>query len=62
MTQKIEGIAAVREVRKRISREHDNDPKRLVEYFMGLQERHADRLLGNVDQRGATAPIAPRRS
>jgi hypothetical protein len=38
-------ISRVREVRQRISREFDNDPKKLVEYYMQLQERHKDRIL-----------------
>ena len=38
-------IARVREVRQRISREFDNDPKKLVEHYMQLQERHKDRFL-----------------
>lgn len=58
MTQKDEGIAAVREVRERISREHDNDPKRLIEYLMRLQEQHADRLLKDAGQQGDAADDA----
>ena len=42
-------IARVREVRHRISRQFDNDPKKLVEHYMQLQERHKDRLLDNVE-------------
>lgn len=61
MTQRDQGMAAVREVRERISREHDNDPKRLVEYLMRLQKRHADRLLGSAGQQGEAADDAPRR-
>ena len=38
-------IASIREVRHRISKQFDHDPKRLVEYYMQLQERHKDRLL-----------------
>ena len=38
-------IARVREVRHRISKQFDHDPKKLVEYYMQLQERHKDRLL-----------------
>ena len=38
------GVEAVRRAREAISREHDNDPKRLVEYYVALQERHKDRL------------------
>ena len=35
----------IREVRHRISQECDHDPKKLVEYYMRLQERHKERLL-----------------
>ena len=42
-------IARVREVRQRISRQFDNDPKKLVEHYMQLQERHKDRLLDSAD-------------
>jgi hypothetical protein len=38
-------IARIREVRHRISKQFDHNPKRLVEYYMQLQERHKDRLL-----------------
>jgi hypothetical protein len=40
-----EGIRAVREVRKKISAEFDNDPQRLVEHYLVEQEKHQDRLL-----------------
>lgn len=38
------GLEPTREVRKKISREHGNDPRRLVEYYMAYQRRFADRL------------------
>lgn len=38
-------IARIRDVRHRISKQFDHDPKKLVEYYMQLQERHKDRLL-----------------
>jgi len=41
-------VARVREVRQRISRQFDNDPKKLVEHYMQLQERHKDRLLDSA--------------
>jgi len=52
----------VREARERLSREYDNDPKRLVEYLMRIQERHADRLLKAAGQQGDAADDASRRS
>jgi hypothetical protein len=44
------GIEAVRRAREEISREHDNDPRRLVEYYMALQERHKERLINGAGQ------------
>jgi len=38
------GLEPTREVRTRISREHGNDPRRLVAYYMEYQQRFADRL------------------
>lgn len=38
------GLETTRTIREKISREHDNDPRRLVEYYMSYQKRFADRL------------------
>lgn len=38
------GLEATRAVRQAISREHGNDPRRLVEHYFKYQERFADRL------------------
>jgi hypothetical protein len=38
-------IDEVREVRLRISQEFGNDPRRLVEHYMELQKKYADRLI-----------------
>ncbi len=38
------GLEPTREVRTRISREHGNDPRRLVAYYMDYQRRFTDRL------------------
>lgn len=38
-------IAAIREVRHRISAEVGHDPKKLVEYYQKLQQSHSDRLV-----------------
>ena len=40
-----EGIRAVRDVRKKISAEYDNDPQKLVEHYITEQQKHQDRLL-----------------
>ena len=49
------GLDATRAVRAKISREHGNDPRRLVEYYIRYQGRFANRL------RPAPAPDRRRR-
>ena len=39
-------ITRIHEVRHRISKQFDHDPKKLVEYYMRLQARYGDHLLG----------------
>jgi hypothetical protein len=41
-------IDEIRAVRSRISAQFNHDPDKLVEYYMELQKRHANRLVGNV--------------
>jgi hypothetical protein len=41
-------IDEIREVRRRISARFDHDPKKLVEHYIDLQERHGERLIRNV--------------
>lgn len=48
-----EGIQAVRDVRKKISAEFDNDPKKLVEHYMVEQEKYHNRLLRPAQQAGS---------
>jgi len=38
------GLEATRAIREKIAREHGNDPRRLVEYYLKYQERFAERL------------------
>jgi hypothetical protein len=38
------GLEVTRAIREKIAREHGNDPRRLVEYYLGYQERFAERL------------------
>jgi len=40
----------IRRVRHEISAEFGHDPYKLVEYYIGLQEQHRDRLVGVHDQ------------
>jgi hypothetical protein len=39
------GIAPVREVREAVSRSVGNDPARLVDYYIALQQRFAGQLV-----------------
>lgn len=39
-------IDEIRQVRHQISERFDHDPVRLVAYYMELQKRHKDRLIG----------------
>ena len=38
-------IDEIRQVRQGISARFDHDPKRLVDYYMKMQERHRERLI-----------------
>lgn len=38
-------LQRVRKARMAISAQCDHDPKKLIEYYMNLQERHRDRLV-----------------
>jgi len=49
-------MVRVRKARCQISEECGNDPKRLVEYFMKLQERHKDRLVNTTDTKAHKLP------
>ena len=39
-------ITRIHEVRHRISKQFDHDPKKLVEHYMRLQAQYRDHLLG----------------
>lgn len=56
------GIEAVRRAREDISREHGNDPRKLVEYYMALQARHKERLIDGASRQADAAgrPTADR--
>ena len=41
-------LAQIRRIRHEISEEFGHDPNRLVDYYIGLQNSHADRLLETV--------------
>jgi hypothetical protein len=48
----------IRRVRHEISAECGHDPYKLVEYYMGLQEQHRDRLVGTRDDATTRKPAA----
>lgn len=52
------GLQATRDIRLKISRELENDPRRLVEYYMKYQRRFGDRLCPAPDA-DATEPLVP---
>lgn len=43
-------LVRVRKAHCQISEECGNDPQRLVEYYMKLQERHRDRLVHSTSR------------
>lgn len=47
-------IQAVRDARHRISETVDHDPRKLVEYYRQLQERHHERLIAKPKQSSTT--------
>jgi len=59
MQKEDEGIQAVRDVRKAISAEFDDDPDKLVEHYIAEQEQHRDRLLRPVAAQPADAADRP---
>ena len=44
-------IAAIRDARHRISQSVGHDPRKLVEHYRRLQERHAERLISRDEPR-----------
>ena len=55
-------IDEIREVRRRISARFDNDPERLVAYYMELQKQYGDQLLDSTqDQRPTEIDPVPAR-
>ena len=47
-------IKAVRDARHRISELVDHDPRKLVEHYRQLQNRHQDRLVSRPRQKAET--------
>lgn len=49
------GLEPTRAIREKISAEHGNDPRRLIEHYIEYQIQFADRLRWAVDSDPATA-------
>ena len=47
-------IQAVRDARRRISKTVGHDPRKLVEHYRQLQERHRDRLVSQPSPEAGT--------
>jgi len=54
-------VTRIRAARHAISARHGHDPRRLVAYYVQLQERHADRLLHHDERRVTAARVAEER-
>jgi len=54
-TQNDPTLDRIRRVRHEISAECGHDPHKLVEYYIGLQEQHRDRLVGTRASAGKSA-------
>ena len=44
-------IAKIREVRHRISEEHDHDPRKVIRYYIEMQKQYQDRLVKGSDSK-----------
>jgi len=51
-------IDEIREARRRISERCDNDPAKLVEYYIQLQEQYRDRMLDEAKAANRSDPSA----
>lgn len=51
-------IAKIREVRHRISAEHDHDPRKVVEYYIEMQKQYRERLVASsTDEEQHSQPV-----
>lgn len=57
--EEMDSLRAVREVRERISAEFENDPEKLVAYYIEQQKRHSTRLLAEVSPRQSDPADGP---
>ncbi len=54
-----EGIQAVRDIRRKISKEYANDPGKLIDHYLAEQEHYQERLLRPVAAQPADAAERP---
>ena len=52
-------IEAVRAARRKISREHDHDPARLLQHYLELQQKFSARLIHGPEQQTEDAAQQP---
>jgi hypothetical protein len=51
-------IAKIREVRHRISAEHDHDPRKVVAYYIEMQKQHLERIVKSPgDEEKQSQPV-----
>ncbi len=51
-------IAEIREVRHRISAEHDHDPRKVVDYYIEMQKQYRERLVESAaDEESHRQPV-----
>ena len=48
-------IAQIREIRHQISQQFNHDPKKIIEYYIGLQKKFQYRLLNIMDRKQKVA-------
>lgn len=44
-------IAKIREVRHRISEEHDHDPRKVIRYYIEMQKQYRERLVESAESK-----------
>jgi|GEM_PF-2614546 hypothetical protein len=48
--KKLGALEYVRQARRKISKQFDHDPQKLVDYYIELQKKYEDRLVGGKVQ------------
>jgi hypothetical protein len=50
-------ITRIREIRHRISEKCDHDPRKVVDYYIAIQQKYTERLLSPEGEMSAETPI-----